>query len=283
MSQLQTAPEAAPETAEAAENNEFQKPMWLLEHFFQLLAGMLVATGILAIQVGPQYEWTLWIPAAAMLLTYVIGFWPRSPKKERIYEEPPAPVPIPAVEETAQASPVPAAAPAEAAPQPAPRPAASKPAAPLDKNTVLILWGSETGNAEGLANMTQDRLNEAGQAARAMSLGELKAADLQGYAKVLVITSTWGDGEPPSNAIDIWEALQKETLDLSGLHFSVLALGDTAYPQFCQCGKDFDNFLAQHGGKRIHPRVDCDLDYEAPFEKWYTGVSKALQGELVPA
>ena len=141
---------------------------------------------------------------------------------------------------------------------------------------VLILWGSETGTAQGLAEMTESRMKDAGLTARAVSMAAVKANHLAGFGKVLVITSTWGDGEPPSNGIDLWEALQKEKVDLSKTGFSVLSLGDTAYPLFCKCGKDFDEFLAKQGGQRLFARVDCDLNYEANFDKWLKGVQSAL-------
>ncbi len=141
---------------------------------------------------------------------------------------------------------------------------------------VLVLWGSETGTAQGLAEMTETRIKDAGLSARAVSMAAVKASHLAGFAKVLVITSTWGDGEPPSNGIDLWEALQKEKVDLSKTGFSVLALGDTAYPLFCKCGKDFDEFLAKQGGQRLFSRVDCDLNYEANYDKWLKGVLSAL-------
>ena len=76
-----------------------------------------------------------------------------------------------------------------------------------------------------------------------------------------MVISTYGDGEPPDDAAPFWEAVvQGNGLDLSGVKFSVLALGNTTYDHFCKCGRDFDAALERHGGTRIYPRVDCDVD-----------------------
>ena len=63
---------------------------------------------------------------------------------------------------------------------------------------------------------------------------------------------------------------------LPHLNYSVLALGDTNYPAFCQFGKSCDERFEQLGAKRVHPRVDCDVDYEAPAKTWTEGVFTAL-------
>jgi len=94
---------------------------------------------------------------------------------------------------------------------------------------------------------------------------------------VVVITSTYGDGEPPDNAQSFWNFLSSESAPkLDHLNFSVLALGDTNYPAFCQFGKSCDERLEQLGAKRVHPRVDCDVEYEEPAKTWTEGVFAAL-------
>jgi sulfite reductase (NADPH) flavoprotein alpha-component len=150
-----------------------------------------------------------------------------------------------------------------------------------DYKGVVILWGSETGTAEGLAGTTAARLTEAGIEAKSVDIGKVNLTSLQSIQRLLLLTSTWGDGEPPSNAIPLWEALQKGKADLKAMQFSILALGDTGYPQFCQCGKDFDNFLPKHGATRLAPRVDCDLEFEGPYETWINAVIPALKANPV--
>jgi sulfite reductase (NADPH) flavoprotein alpha-component len=95
---------------------------------------------------------------------------------------------------------------------------------------------------------------------------------------VLIVTSTYGNGEPPDDIIPFWQAVvHGNVLDLRGLKFSVLALGNTTYDHFCQCGREFDLALERHGATRFYPRVDCDVDYEAPAKRWIDGVLTALQ------
>jgi sulfite reductase (NADPH) flavoprotein alpha-component len=93
----------------------------------------------------------------------------------------------------------------------------------------------------------------------------------------VIITSTWGDGEPPDNATEFWSHISAEAAPkLANLNYSVLALGDKNYSEFCGAGKKFDERLETLGAKRIHPRVDCDLDYEALAKGWMDSVWPAL-------
>jgi len=84
-----------------------------------------------------------------------------------------------------------------------------------------------------------------------------------------VICSTWGDGEQPDNAIDLYEAtVDSDDGCLGGLNFAVLALGDTAFDLFCEAGIQWDDVLEQKGGNRINDRIDCDTDYDDEAEEW---------------
>src|SRR5690606_32853770 len=90
-----------------------------------------------------------------------------------------------------------------------------------------------------------------------------------GLSQVLIITSTYGEGEMPDNAELFWEALSAETAPrLENMHFAVLALGDTGYDGFCQAGKLIDMRLEQLGAQRIVPRVDCDVEFEELAATW---------------
>lgn len=242
-----------------------------------LLLGVALAMGIIGINPGQEGPSLNWLPPA------LVGLWvfiqilsiPRPKKPEP--EEPEEIIITP--QKTAEAPSATSATTdaATATPTAAPAAPAKKATPVVSFSGIVVLWGSETGTAQGLADMTADKLNASGLQAQSVDIGNMTLDKLQGCSQVLLITSTWGDGEPPSNAIALWEAFQKEKVDLSNVRFSVLALGDTAYPEFCKCGKDFDAFFEAQGAKRIHPRVDCDLDYEAPFEKWLNGVKPALQ------
>ncbi len=146
-------------------------------------------------------------------------------------------------------------------------PVAAAPAQALAPLT--ILFGSQTGTAEGLAKKVAKEAGKRGFAPTVLDMVQTDLAKLANEKNLLVITSTYGDGEPPDNAKALHTALMDATgTPLASVRFSVCALGDTNYAQFCQCGKDLDAWLEKLGANRTTPRTDCDLDYDAPFTKW---------------
>ena len=94
-------------------------------------------------------------------------------------------------------------------------------------------------------------------------------SSLPGMKRVLIICSTWGEGEMPDNAEELWlQASADSAPNLSGVNFSILALGDTSYEFYCQSGKDWDDRLQQLGATRLLDRVDCDVDYDSSAAAW---------------
>ena len=151
-------------------------------------------------------------------------------------------------------------------------------AAPFNGDAPLILYGTVTGNAESLANRLASRLRAQGITARVRDMAHCQPNVLTQANYVLLVVSTYGNGEPPEDAQPFWEAVvHGDNLDLRGIKFSVLALGNTTYDHFCRCGREFDAALERHGAIRIYPRVDCDVDYDAPVEHWLSGVLAHLQ------
>ncbi|SDR66109.1 sulfite reductase subunit alpha [Opitutus sp. GAS368] len=147
---------------------------------------------------------------------------------------------------------------------------------------LTILFGSQTGTAEGLAKKAAKEAGKRGFAASILDMAQTDAAKLAAEKNVLVITSTYGDGEPPDNAKTLHAALKAATGTLlAALRFSVCSLGDTNYTLFCQCGKDFDAALERLGATRVAPRVDCDLDYEEAFTQWLDASLAALAPSAV--
>ena len=145
------------------------------------------------------------------------------------------------------------------------------------KEPLLVLYGSQTGTAEGLAKKTAKAAEARGFAPRVVCLEKFDSVDLPKEERVLVITSTYGDGEPPDNAQGFWNWLNSDAAPrLDGTKFSVLALGDTNYPAFCEFGKKCDERLESLGAKRVHARTDCDVDYEPGANAWTEGVFSAL-------
>ncbi|MCY8223145.1 assimilatory sulfite reductase (NADPH) flavoprotein subunit [Bacillus haynesii] len=158
---------------------------------------------------------------------------------------------------------------------PAEAPAAS-PAQPVSKE-VTILFGSQTGNAQGLAENAAKTLTERGFQVTVSAMSDFKPNQLKKLKNLLIVVSTHGEGDPPDNALSFHEFLHgRRAPKLDDLRYSVLALGDTSYEFFCQTGKEFDQRLGELGGTRLHPRVDCDLDYDEPAAAWLDGVISSL-------
>lgn len=163
-------------------------------------------------------------------------------------------------------------------------PAAASSAAAGAQAELTILYGSESGNAESLADATAQAAGEAGFKAKVLNMGEIKPDRLQGAENLLVLVSTWGEGDPPENAIDFHEAFMGPGAPrFEGTRFSVLGLGDTSYEHFCKMGHDFDERLEALGARRIFPRKDCDVDFDDDFAAWRDGVLDALKAETVTA
>ncbi len=134
---------------------------------------------------------------------------------------------------------------------------------------VNILYGTQTGNAEILANDAADAAKGAGMTPVVESLEDVDLERFAAMERVVIITSTYGEGEMPDNAQLFWEALTATTAPrMESMNYAVLAIGDTAYDEFCEAGKLFDIRLEQLGANRVAPRVDCDVDYEDPASAW---------------
>jgi sulfite reductase (NADPH) flavoprotein alpha-component len=149
--------------------------------------------------------------------------------------------------------------------------------APTISKDVTILFGSQTGNAQGLAKKAGKKLEGEGFQVTIQSMNDFKANSLKKIQNLLIVTSTHGEGTPPDNALSFHEFLNsKRAPKLDNLRYSVLALGDSSYEFFCQTGKDFDTRLGELGGTRLYPRFDCDLDYDEPAAEWLAGVLSSL-------
>lgn len=141
---------------------------------------------------------------------------------------------------------------------------------------ITIIYGTETGNSEGLANDAEAKLNELGHSAEVFDMADVTVDQLKDSEVVLVVTSTWGDGEAPSNAEDLHDALEESSEDLSDVKYAVFALGDSSFEHFCQAGKDFDEFLGKLGAQQILPVQLSDGDYDDTFPEWVESVAAKL-------
>ena len=147
---------------------------------------------------------------------------------------------------------------------------------------MLILFATMTGNAEDAAERIAKRLKKSGHEPVVANIEKHTPQSLVGRGQpVLFVVSTWGEGEPPDEALEFWETL--ENLDggaLDGLRFAVYALGDSSYDEFCGFGRNLETALGQKGGVRIAERAECDCDHEEFIESWTGQVLAALEGEL---
>lgn len=143
---------------------------------------------------------------------------------------------------------------------------------------LTILYGSQTGHAQEVAEQAKARATAAGFKVELFAMGDYKSSRLKHDKLLLVAVSTQGEGEPPDDARDFYDFLHSDNAPrLDGTRFAVLGLGDSSYEKFCQAGKDFDTRLAALGAERLVSRVDSDVDYDTPAERWIDDAIEALK------
>ncbi|WP_243075039.1 bifunctional nitrate reductase/sulfite reductase flavoprotein subunit alpha [Microbacterium sp. SS28] len=148
---------------------------------------------------------------------------------------------------------------------------------------VTVLWGSQTGNAEDLAAVSVATLTARGIPARAVNMIDMSVAELAAVRRLLVVTSTFGDGGPPDNAADLWDRLNGDDVPaLDGLDYAVFAIGDPSYDDFCGHGRGIDTRLGDLGGTALLPRVDCEPDYAEPAAAWLEQIIAKLDASAEP-
>src|SRR5215467_14345036 len=150
-------------------------------------------------------------------------------------------------------------------------------APPVAAEPLAIVYATESGNSEKLASDLGKAARKSGLKPTLVDMADLEMATLASVRRLVVIAATWGEGEPPGRAARAYNELMGEGAPrLDGVEFGVLALGDTAYAEFCATGRKIDERLAALGGKRVIERVDCDLDFATDASKWIEHAVKVL-------
>jgi sulfite reductase (NADPH) flavoprotein alpha-component len=152
---------------------------------------------------------------------------------------------------------------------------------PESAGTLTIIYGSQTGNAKGIATAYQVKASEAGIPAKVISMADYKPRQIKNETHIAIVVSTHGEGEAPDDAVELHEFLgSKKAPKLPNLKYAVLGLGDTSYEFFCQTAKDFDTCLAALGATAVLERVDCDVDYDSAAAQWQDDVLAKIKDDL---
>ena len=138
------------------------------------------------------------------------------------------------------------------------------------ENEIMVMFGTETGNAEELAETAVEMASSYDLTGKLYDMEDVTVEMLEECKRLIVVCSTWGDGEQPVNAQDLYDStMEMGDGSLGSLKFAVLALGDTAFDLFCESGKEWDAVLEEKGGIRVNDRIDCDTDYDDFAEDWF--------------
>lgn len=148
---------------------------------------------------------------------------------------------------------------------------------PVVVKEATILFGSQTGNGESIAEELTAKLKSTGYDITLTSMSDFKPNALKKIEHLLLIVSTHGEGDPPDTAIPFHDFMHgRRAPQLEHLKYSILSLGDSSYDLFCQTGKEFDQKLTELGATPLTPRIDCDLDYDEPVAEWFEAISHTL-------
>ncbi|MDA3942998.1 MAG: sulfite reductase flavoprotein subunit alpha [Bacteroidetes bacterium] len=138
-----------------------------------------------------------------------------------------------------------------------------------NKNILYVMFGSRTGNSESAANLAWEYSRFLGYEAHLLDTNTFEPKNLKYICNLLLAVSTHGEGDPPEVVENFYEALNSKQFDnLNKLNYSILALGDSTYQDFCKTGHDIDAQFRALGARLISPLVECDIDYEENAKIW---------------
>ena len=134
------------------------------------------------------------------------------------------------------------------------------------KKKINILWASMSGTAENVAKQFEKKALEANFDVNIVELNDVSMNEISNMENVAIVTSTTGEGDLPTNGDDFWIDLEKSTLDLSSVNYSVCALGDRSHSIFCGAGNKVNKKLMDLGAKKILEITECDGSDEGSDE-----------------
>ncbi len=145
-----------------------------------------------------------------------------------------------------------------------------------------VIFGSRTGNSESAARLAYDYARHLGISAEIHNMHTMDPSLIKKMKNLLIAVSTHGEGDPPAVAENFYNYVHSPKADISdNVRFSILALGDSSYKDFCKTGHDFRKRLLDLGAKEISPMVECDIDYEEKARSWVRQVTESFE-EVLP-
>ena len=142
---------------------------------------------------------------------------------------------------------------------------------------IKILYATQTGIAESCAEHLFECLQEQGFEAEVTNVADFELMHLRKSDIALLILASWGEGEPPREAVGFYDELRELEADLlAHLRFAVVALGDRESAYFCSFGREVDHLMAQAGATRLCERLDCDLDHDERLSTWIKSVLEQM-------
>ena len=138
--------------------------------------------------------------------------------------------------------------------------------------SLAVFFGSQTGNAAGLAEKTAKKAAAYGLDAAVIDMDDYDQSKFATHKRILIITSTWGEGEMPDNAENLWNATCSSNPALAGVSYSVCAIGDSSYDEYCKAGTDWDDKFSSLGATSVLEIKLCDVDFDEPWSQWVTEV-----------
>jgi NADPH-ferrihemoprotein reductase len=154
-----------------------------------------------------------------------------------------------------------------------------------DGKPLKILFYTQTGTAEDFARRLGDDMMNYGFCPDVLEVEGFEGETLSEEKMVVFFAATYGEGDPPDNAIEFHEWLmdkERDTSMFSGLKYAVFGLGNKTYPEYNVIGKQIDKRMEELGATRIYPLGlgNDDENIEDDFLVWKKGFAPVVCKEF---